>query len=239
MVVTTFLIGGTIAFGLPAQAYYRAAHQVDAGIKVLTIPHFGLFDMAGAMEHLEQHVIGTADANEPIDLVGHSQGAVLCGWIAARHPDLVGHAVGVYGPFNGARVTPAWGMPICKYLKHGSPLVQALSLEVGSALGSRFTSIFSTNDRIASPFQTGYVPGGRNVLYTTDELFAEHAPELPGVLHLPTSRPPGHLDIGRRKLLAAICAGLGRSAEDPVRQPVPAQRSPSRRRPRPAAQASL
>ena len=228
--VTTFLIGGTIAFGLPARAYYRVAKSVDAQVHVLTIPRLGLLDMTGAMERLEQSILQQAHPDEPIEIIGHSQGGVLAAWIGSRHTDVVDRVVSVYGPFRGSRITPQHGAPICKYLKCDSPLLHAISTEVGEILGGRFTSIFSTNDRIAAPFQTGYVDGARNVLYTSDELFEEHAPVLPGVLHLQTHRPPGHLDIGRKKLLQAVCAALGHDVEDPVRTPViPAQRRPRKR----------
>lgn len=151
------VVSGTMVGPQVAHLSYRAW-----GGKMAWIPTHGTARLEGTFRRLEPHLLKMTDRYGPVELVGHSQGALHAMRFAIEHPDRVERMVGVAGPYLG---TP-WssGPPVVGCVKDmapGSKFLQGLR-DGASSYDGEVILIGGTRDRLV-PLPSAHGIDGRKI----------------------------------------------------------------------------
>ncbi len=124
-------------------------------------------------------------ADEPIVLVGHSQGGLAALRYAIDHPTQVLHVIAVGSPWNGARLAGTINslvrtivrrdLPALVDMTPSSPFLQALHDDL-PVIADRVTNIYSTREILIEPYISAHIPtpGVTNVLIATKDEYEKH-----------------------------------------------------------------
>lgn len=162
------VIGGTLALKPLARPYYWLLCLLAGHAKLVTLPDGGLRSLADTYPVLSAQIQAICPDDEPMILIGHSQGALLAAMYAAAHTNVM-RIVAISGPFGGvatchaARFLPsslARRLPILRDLTPGSAALTGLA-ELLVGVRERLICIYTPYDGIVWPASSCRVEGAR------------------------------------------------------------------------------
>jgi pimeloyl-ACP methyl ester carboxylesterase len=166
---------------------------------LITLAQFGVaLPMETSQEHIARDIARGLekqgrDPEDPVVLVGHSQGAIASLRYAIDHPHQVLHVVSVGAPYGGSvsarkvsqalRWLPRDITPALADMAAGSPFLQRLHDDL-PVIADRVTNIYSTHELFMTPYTVAHidVPGVENYLIATEDEYRRHlaiCPEYP------------------------------------------------------------
>lgn len=193
------IVAGTAVKGVAATAMMRGVLRRHPDAFLVTLARFGVtIPLHRSQEYLAADVrrglrAQGRDPDEPVVIVGHSQGALAALRYAVDHPQQVVHVVAVGTPWHGsvsARRVAGWvrrtGLeltPALADMAADSPFLRTLHADL-PAIADRVTNVYSTHELFISPYTAAHidVPGVRNVLIATEDEARRHLaaePDLP------------------------------------------------------------
>ncbi len=190
------IVAGTAIRGLAATVVMRPVFERHADAFLITLANFGVtIPMSRSQEHLSADIRRGLQAqgrgeDDPVVLVGHSQGALASLRYAIDHPDQVLHTITVGVPWRGSlsaarasrvvRLTRRNLVPALADMAEGSPFLTDLHRDIGS-IADRVTNIYSTHELFIRPYTDAHidVPGVENVLIASEDEYRMHLRGLP------------------------------------------------------------
>lgn len=193
---------------------------------VVTYPHRGLGDQQDSAEVIAHAVLRVHQrAGRKVDIVGHSQGAILPRWAVkywGSAQRVVNDLVMLAGPQHGfssshlllgPRPAPFWQW------RFDSAFMHALNSGDETPGDVDYTSIYSAGDEGVQPMRTAMLDGGRDSAHVTNVATQDVCPARPvdhatigttdALTHelvLDALRHAGPLDIRRLPARSALCA---------------------------------
>ena len=152
----------------------------------MALKHFGMANTRDSA--LRVHDYCREHFDEPVELVGHSQGALVAVWLWLFRPDHYRPPVMLAGPWAGALLCQTW-YPLGAALRSMASQSRFLSevTEAFAALPEHerrwLTSVFATGDRVVQ-LTTAMVPGATNYCIAPEAKHVELSREFPGVVLL-------------------------------------------------------
>ena len=199
MSIAVPIVAGTAIRGLAATLMMRRVLQRHPDAFLVKLASFGVtIPLHRSQAHLAADIkAGLAsagrDEDEPLVLVGHSQGGLAVLRYAIDHPDQVLHVVSIGAPYAGAasatRVTNVLGQrgkvvaPAVADMAEGSAFLTALQRDL-PAIADRVTNIYSSHELFIRPYADAHidVPGVTNILIANEAEHVRHLqvyPDLP------------------------------------------------------------
>ncbi len=199
MTLAVPIVAGTAIRGLAATLMMRQVLRRHPNAFLITLASFGVtLPLHHSQLHLGQDIRSGLTAmgrspDEPVVLVGHSQGGLAVLRYAIDHPEQVLHVISVGAPWSGAasatRVANVLGRrgkvvaPAVADMAEGSAFLDALHRDLPQ-IASRVTNIYSTHELFIRPYTDAHidVPGAHNILIATEEEHVRHLqvnPDLP------------------------------------------------------------
>lgn len=199
MALAVPIVAGTAVKGLAATVMMRGVLRRHPDAFLITLARLGVTIPLGRSQHylaedIRRGLVAQGRSpDEPVVMVGHSQGAVAALRYAVDHPQQVLHVVAVGTPWHGsvsARTVSGWvrrtGIEVAPALADmaaESPFLRALHDDL-PAIADRVTNVYSTHELFISPYTAAHidVPGVRNVLIATEDEVRRHLtanPDLP------------------------------------------------------------
>lgn len=200
MPIAVPIIAGTAIKGVAATVMMRRVMQRHPNAFLITLANFGITvplhkSQALIAADIEQ---GLADqgrpADNPIVLVGHSQGALAALQYALDHPDQVLHVFTVGCPWHGSVTAGFWSKHVKRFtdrqlvgalqdMAPDSEFLAQLHQNV-PRIADRVTNIYSTHEIFIRPYVSAHIdlPGVTNVLIASRDEYAKHLrtfPDLP------------------------------------------------------------
>lgn len=207
MTVAVPIVAGTAIRGVAATLMMRRVLQRHPNAFLLTLAAFGVtLPLHRSQHHLGRDIRGGLlamgrDPDDPVVLVGHSQGGLAVLRYAIDHPDQVLHAVSVGAPWSGAasatRFTNVLGergrsiAPALSDMADGSQFLADLHRDL-PLIADRVTNIYSTHELFIRPYTDAHIdlPGVQNILIATEEEHVRH-------LHVNPDLPVDDIILGR------------------------------------------
>ena len=195
------VVAGTFAPRLGTGRFYR---PLTAGRKASAVLALKQLGMANTRESaLRVHRYCQRHFDEPVTLVGHSQGALVAAWLWLHEPTSYAPPLMLAGPWAGALLCQTW-LPLGAALRAMSSESRFLgeitdtyaSLPVDKK--SSLTSIFATGDRVVQ-LTTAMVPGATNVCVAPRRKHVELTRQFPGIVLLDGNS--GHTGLPRSSLV--------------------------------------
>lgn len=192
------IVAGTAIRGIAATLMMRRVLQRHPNAFLITLANFGVaLPMESSQEHIAKDIARGLEKqgrspDDPVVLVGHSQGAIACLRYAVDHPHQVLHVISVGAPYNGSvsakkvssalRWLPRDITPALADMADGSPFLERLHDDL-PVIAERVTNIYSTHELFMTPYTVAHinVPGVENYLIATEAEYRRHlaiCPEL-------------------------------------------------------------
>ncbi len=196
MPVAVPIVAGTAIRGVAATLMMRRVLQRHPNAFLITLANFGVaLPMAASQEHIAKDIVRGLekqgrDPDDPVVLVGHSQGAIACLRYAVDHPHQVLHVVSVGAPYGGSvsaravsrslRWLPRDITPALADMAAGSPFLEQLHADL-PVIAERVTNIYSTHELFMTPYTVAHidVPGVENYLIATESEYRRHLAVCP------------------------------------------------------------
>ena len=180
------VVAGTFAPRRGAERYYTPLTEGRTHSAVMALKHFGMANTRDSA--LRVHDYCREHFDEPVELVGHSQGALVAVWLWLFRPESYRPPVMLAGPWAGALLCQTW-YPLGAALRSMASQSRFLSevTEAFAALPEHerrwLTSVFATGDRVVQ-LTTAMVPGATNYCIAPSSRHVELSREFPGVVML-------------------------------------------------------
>ena len=177
------VVAGTFA---PRRGIHRYYGPLVAGRErsaVLALKHLGMASTRDSA--LRVHSYCQKNFDDPVVVVGHSQGALVAVWLWLFRPEYYRPPVMLAGPWAGALLCQTW-FPLGAALRSMASESRFLH-EVTAAFSSLpeeerawLTSIFGTGDRVVQ-LTTAMVPGATNICVAPSAKHLELSRQYPDV----------------------------------------------------------
>ncbi len=198
MPIAVPIVAGTAIRGVAATLMMRRVLQRHPNAFLITLAQFGVaLPMEASQEHIAKDIARGLEKqgrnpDDPVVLVGHSQGAIASLRYAIDHPNQVLHVVSVGAPYGGSvsaravsqalRWLPRDITPALADMAAGSPFLEQLHADL-PVIADRVTNIYSTHELFMTPYTVAHidVPGVENYLIATEAEYRRHlaiCPEL-------------------------------------------------------------
>lgn len=185
------IVAGTAIRGLTASLMMNGVLQRHPNAFLITLERWGVsIRLDDSQQYLSRAIRNgllkqNRDPEEPIVLVGHSQGGLAVLRYAIDHPKQVLHVISVGAPWNGARIAGAANSVVHLFTRRNIPAL--VDMAPSSAflhelhddlpvIADRVTNIYSTREIIIEPYTSAHIPepGVRNVLIATADEHRKH-----------------------------------------------------------------
>lgn len=183
------IVAGTAIRGVAANLMMNRVLERHPNAFLITLANFGVtLPLGKSQQHLTRDIIANlrrrgCSPDDPLVMVGHSQGALAAMRYAIEHPS-VAHVVSVGAPWQGAvsaqNVVRALGsrrvfVPALRDMMPGSPHLEALHREL-PRIADRLTNLYSTHELFIRPYTGAHidVPGVRNILIANEAEYLRH-----------------------------------------------------------------
>lgn len=185
------IVAGTAIRGLTASVMMNGVLQRHPNAFLITLERWGVtIRLDDSQQYLHRAIREGLSKqgrppNNPVVLVGHSQGGLAVLRYAVDHPDQVRHVVCVGTPWSGAPLAGRANSLVHMVLRRNIPalvdmtpssdFLSALHEDV-PAIADRVTNIYSTHEILIQPYTSAHIdlPGVRNVLIATQEEYEKH-----------------------------------------------------------------
>ncbi len=163
--VPVVVVAGTFAPRRAAERYYAPLIEGRSRSAVLALKQFGIANTRDSA--LRVHHYCEKHFDEPVAVVGHSQGALVASWLWLFEPERYRPPVMLGGPWAGALLCQTW-YPLGAALRAMASEsrfmheVTEAYADLPSSEQASLTSIFATGDRVVQP-TTARVPGATNI----------------------------------------------------------------------------
>ncbi len=198
------VVAGTFAPRRGAERWYTPLVEDREQAAVLALKHFGMANTRDSALRVHRYCRKRFD--EPVELVGHSQGALVVVWLWLFRPDWYLPPVMLAGPWAGALLCQTW-YPLGAALRSMASESRFLH-EVTEAFAAlpeedrtMLTSITGRGDRVVQ-LTTAMVPGATNICIAPERDHVELAREFPG-LEL-VEGDVGHSNMPRSPLVREV-----------------------------------
>jgi triacylglycerol lipase len=168
------LVHGTAVTAEEHWGWNYAKHLPATGRDVCSVhlPDRALGDIQTSAEYVVAAVRHLARKHGPVDVIGHSQGALVPRWAMRWWPDVarnVDDAILLAGPHHGtgsADLSCAGGScaPAVWQMRTSAALIEAINRDGDVVAGPDVSSIYSATDELVQPSSTAYLDGAANVL---------------------------------------------------------------------------
>ncbi len=196
------VVAGTAIQGVAAHLMFRRVLERHPNAFLVTLEHWGVTirirdSQSFVSEHLADGLTRLGrDPEEPIALVGHSQGGLAVLRYALDQPERVPVVISVGVPWLGASLAGTvntWtrrilrrSVPALADMQPGSAFLTRLhrDFEAAPEVAQRTTNIYSVHEMLINPYYFAHVdvPGVRNVLIATADEYDRHVVEM-GISH--------------------------------------------------------
>lgn len=153
---SVLVLAGTFAPQSAANVYYGSL-RAD---RVVALPGGGRGRLHATYTSLAPLISSWIEQqDEPVVLVGHSQGAIHAVQFAVDNPDMVDSVVGIAGPFSGANSPNiptyverhlSWLAPVGLDLRGGAALLVSLQRRVAAQVVPNLTLVAGNKDLLVS-----------------------------------------------------------------------------------------
>ncbi|HSK26420.1 MAG TPA: alpha/beta hydrolase [Jiangellales bacterium] len=209
------IVAGTAIRGLAATLMMQGVMRRHPNAFLVTLERWGVtIPLHESQSYVRQAISDglermDRDLDEPVVVVGHSQGGLAALRYGVDHPGQARRIVTVGAPWNGARLAGTVNglarrlirrdVPALADMTPDSPFLQALHADV-PAIAERVTNIYSTHDGLIEPYVSAHIPvdGVTNVLVATWDEYERH------VRRFGLSHPIDELIEGRVNHLAEM-----------------------------------
>lgn len=178
------IVAGTFAPRRGAARFYAPLLRDRSEAHVVALRHLGMANTRDSAMDLHRWCEQRFD--QPVTLVGHSQGALVAAWLWLHRPERYRPPVLLAGPWAGAPGCQTWA-PLGAALRsmaRESRFLREMSETFGALREdekAEMTVVCGTGDRLVSP-ATAVVPGATNIcvapLRDHDRLAREHPDAL-------------------------------------------------------------
>jgi hypothetical protein len=147
------LVAGTgVPTFLAGSVYSPLAHALGADVVALD----GL-GFAHTMRSVETLTRDIERGDDPVVLVGHSQGGLVAAIVASQHPELVSKVITLGAPLAGTVLcSPLIPLSGLRCMVRGSRLLGMVRSS------TRMHNIVGTSDRLVVPYSSGLLPGAHH-----------------------------------------------------------------------------
>lgn len=168
------LVHGTAVTAEEHWGWNYAKHLPETGRDVCSVhlPDRALGDIQVSAEYVVAAVRTLAKAHGPVDVIGHSQGALIPRWAMRWWPDVarsIDDAILLAGPHHGTSSTD--GMcsagscpPAAWQMMSSSAFIEAVNRDGDLVDGPDVSSLYSLTDELVQPASTAELDGAANVL---------------------------------------------------------------------------
>lgn len=185
------IIAGTAIRGAAASLMMTGVMQRHPNAFLITLEQWGItVRLTESQQYLTRAIRNgllrqNRDPDQPIVLVGHSQGGLAALRYAVDHPAQVRHVVTVGTPWRGARLAGTVNVVVRSLTRRDLPALVDMSPESEflrhlhadvPALADRVTNIYSTREILIEPYVSAHIPldGVTNVLIATQQEYERH-----------------------------------------------------------------
>lgn len=185
------IVAGTAIRGLAASLMMNGVLHRHPNAFLVTLEQWGIsVRLDESQRHLFRAIRAglleqNRDPDQPIVLVGHSQGGLAVLRYAVDHPEQVLRVVTVGTPWNGARLAGTVNSVVHTVLRRHVPALVDMTPSSGflkelhedvPAISDRVTNIYSTREILIEPYASAHIaaPGVTNVLIATQEEYEQH-----------------------------------------------------------------
>jgi pimeloyl-ACP methyl ester carboxylesterase len=209
------IVAGTAIRGLAATLMMQGVMRRHPNAFLVTLERWGVTIPLHESQSYVRQALGDGlirmdrDPDEPVVIVGHSQGGLAALRYAIDHPEQARRIVTVGTPWNGTRLAGTVNslaqrlvrrdVPALADMTPDSPFLQALRAGL-PAIADRVTNIYSTRDGLIKPYVAAHIPvaGVTNILVATWDEYVRH------VRRFGLSHPVDELIEGRANHLAEM-----------------------------------
>lgn len=198
------VVAGTFAPRRGASRFYTPLTEGRSQSAVLALKHFGMANTRDSA--LRVHRYCEKRFEEPVEIVGHSQGALVAVWLWLFRPESYRPPVMLAGPWAGALLCQTW-LPLGAALRAMASESRFLR-EITEAFDelsewerSWLTSVFSRNDRLVQ-LTSAMVPGATNVCFAPEAEHPDLSREFPDVVMV--DGDVGHSNMPRSTQVRAL-----------------------------------
>lgn len=185
------IVAGTAIRGISASVMMNAVLRRHPNAFLITLERWGIsIRLDESQQHLARAIRDgllqqNRDLDNPLVLVGHSQGGLAVLRYAIDHPDQVRHVIAVGSPWNGARLAGTANAVVHRLVRRHVPalvdmtpsssFLQTLHLDL-PAIAERVTNVYSTREILIEPYVSAHIPvtGVTNVLIATEQEYEKH-----------------------------------------------------------------
>jgi pimeloyl-ACP methyl ester carboxylesterase len=156
------VVAGTGCPGVFARSFYGHFQGLSSGpVRIEPIPNLGFGHIREAVETLEKRYFWDHRWDK-VDIIGHSQGALIALAMAIDHPHHVRKVICLGGPFHGSKLAPNWA-PFSggRCLSWQSRWVMG-HLQVPARMD--VYSFYSTSDQVVRPWRSSHLLGAKNII---------------------------------------------------------------------------
>jgi pimeloyl-ACP methyl ester carboxylesterase len=201
------VVAGTAIQGVAARLLMRGVLRRHPTAFLVTLERWGVtVPLADSQRTLRERIVAGLAAqgfgpDDPVVVVGHSQGGLAVLRYTLDHPAQVPAVVTVGIPWGGAALAATVNSAVRRFARRdvpaladmqpGSDFLEALrdDLAADEAVARRLVNIYSAHEGLIHPYVWAHVPlpGVRNVLIATMADYARHLrdhPDLPVDEHL-------------------------------------------------------
>ncbi len=213
------LIAGTGAVALVAHRHYAPVREAVPDLSIFTLAQGGL--LKGVTETCCDILsrLTSQYGEQPLNLIGDSQGGLVAAWLTAHHPTRFPRTVTLGAPWGGTKLAPSW-FPILAALPcmaPGSAFLCELQAAIQAALQGagkpEIHSIYAAGDwflpgdGLVWPSRSSCLPGAYNYLVVREDLQAELLPRLPTGIKVLTGKA-NHFSLLRQASVLQLLASL-------------------------------
>jgi pimeloyl-ACP methyl ester carboxylesterase len=209
------IVAGTAIRGLAATLMMQGVMRRHPNAFLVTLERWGVTIPLHESQSYVRQALGDGlirmdrDPDEPVVIVGHSQGGLAALRYGIDHPEQARRIVTVGTPWNGTRLAGTVNslaqrlvrrdVPALADMTPDSPFLQALHADL-PAIADRVTNIYSTRDGLIEPYVAAHIPvaGVTNILVATWDEYVRH------VRRFGLSHPVDELIEGRANHLAEM-----------------------------------
>lgn len=228
------IIAGTAIRGAAASVTMNRVMQRHPNAFLITLEQWGItIRLEESQQYLSRAIRAgllqqNRDPEQPLVLVGHSQGGLAALRYAVDHPTQVRHVITVGTPWLGTRLAGTVNALVRTVLRRDLPalvdmspdseFLHALHADV-PAVADRVTNIYSTREILIEPYVAAHIPldGVRNVLIATAQEYEQHL-RVYGLTHPVDQHIEGRVThLGEmsspqvRKVVWTVVSGLERT----------------------------
>jgi len=189
--IAVVFVAGTAIRGIAARVLMHGVMQRHPNAFLVTLDRWGVtIPLDESQVFIAERIaaglrLQGRDPDDPVVLVGHSQGGLAVLRYAIDHTAQVRHVVTVGTPWQGARLA-GWttdvahaltgrDVPALRDMRPGSPFLRHLWQDIAT-VAPRVTNIYSTHEVLISPYVNAHidVPGITNVLIASEAEYETH-----------------------------------------------------------------